>query len=124
MAGGGGALEALFTPRNVVMVGVSDRPGHWGPRVWSNLKRIGFAGRVFLVHPTREEIWGERCFASLDALPEAPDHLAIFVPADTTLNVLEAGGRLGARGATLYAAGFGEGGDEAGQARAAKLKEI
>lgn len=119
-----GALEALFEPRNLVMVGVSDRAGHWGPRVWSNVKRLGYRGKVYLVHPMRQEIWGERCYGSLEQLPEAPDHLAIFTPADVTLEVLEQGGRLGARAATLYAAGFGEGGDAQGQARAARLKRV
>lgn len=122
--GNRGALEALFEPRNLVMVGVSDRAGHWGPRVWSNVKRLGYRGKVFLVHPTRKELWGERCYARLDDLPEGPDHLAIFTPADVTLDVLEQGGRLGARAATLYAAGFGEGGDEEGRARAVRLKEV
>ncbi len=117
-------LDALFTPRNVVLVGASDRPGHWSRRVWDNLARHGFAGGVYPVNPGRSEIFGTHCYPSLDALPEAPDHLAIFVPAEVTLETLEAGGRLGARSATLFAAGFGEGGDAAGQARAIRLRAL
>lgn len=118
------SIVALFHPRNVVLVGASDRPGHWSGRVWANLHRHGFKGRSFAVNPGRAEIFGARCHPSLEALPEAPDHLALFVPADVTLDMLEAGARLGVRSATLFAAGFGEGGDETGRERASRLREI
>ena len=117
-------LDALFDPRNVVLVGASDRPGHWSSRVWANLPRFGFKGSVFPLNPKRRGIFGSRCYATLEDLPEPPDHLALFVPADATLEMLDAGGRLGARSATLYAAGFGEGGDRDGAARAERLREI
>jgi acyl-CoA synthetase (NDP forming) len=118
------SVHALLHPRNVVLVGASDRPGHWSGRVWSNLKRLGFKGGVYAVNPGRGEIWGARCYPDLATLPEPPDHLAIFVPADTTLSMLEAGARLGVRGATLYAAGFGEGGDAEGRTRAERLRVL
>ena len=72
------AIARLFHPRNVVLVGTSDRPDHWSRRVWDNLKRFGFAGRVMPVNPNRSEIWGVPCFRGLAALPEAPDHLVLF----------------------------------------------
>jgi acetyltransferase len=118
------SLEALFSPRNVVLVGASERPGHWSGRVWGNLPRFGFEGGVFAVNPNRREIFGARCHATLEDLPEPPDHLALFVPADATLDMLEGGGRLGVRSATIFAAGFGEGGGSEGAARAARLREI
>jgi acetate---CoA ligase (ADP-forming) len=117
------AIGHLFHPRNVVLVGASDRPGHWSQRVYDNLKRFGFAGTVYPVNPNRSEIWGTPCFPKLDALPEAPDHLAIFTPAETTIKILEDGGAAGARSATVYAAGFGEGADPDGRKRGAMLRE-
>ena len=117
-------VSALLAPRNVVLVGATDRPGHWSARVWQNLVRFGFSGPVYLVNPGRESLWGARCYASLDDLPEPPDHLALFVPAEISLQVLEAGAELGARSATLFAAGFGEGGDPAGAERAGRLGGI
>jgi acetyltransferase len=115
-------IEALFAPRNVALVGASDR--NWSPRVWDNLRRFGFEGKVFPVNPNRSELWGARCYATLADLPERPDHLALFVPNDQSLQVLEEGGLLGARSASIYAAGFGEGGDPAGLARAQRLRQI
>ena len=118
------AIERLFHPANVVLVGASDRPGHWSQRVRDNLRRFGFAGRVFAVNPNRTEIWGEPCFPKLDALPEKPDHLAIFTPAEITVGILKDGAAASAQSATLYAAGFGEGGDAEGQRLAARLREV
>ena len=118
------SIHALFNPRNVVLVGASDRHDHWSKRVWDNLERFGFKGRIFPVNPNRASIWETQCYKDLAALPEPPDHLAIFTPADTALAVLREGGRAGARSATLYAAGFGEGGDPDGLRRAAELRAI
>ncbi|MGE3247589.1 MAG: acetate--CoA ligase family protein [Beijerinckiaceae bacterium] len=115
-------IAALFAPRNVVLVGASDR--NWSPRVLSNLRRFGYAGRIMLVNPNRTELWGERCYATIADLPEPPDHLALFVPADNSLDILEQGKALGVRSATFFAAGFGEGGDETGKARAQRLRGI
>lgn len=115
-------IAALFAPRNVVLVGASDR--NWAPRVRANLLRFGYEGQIFLVNPNREELWGERCYASIADLPEAPDHLALFVPADASLDILEEGKALGVRSATFFAAGFGEGGDDKGRARAQRLRDI
>jgi acetyltransferase len=118
------AIARLFHPTNVVLVGASDRPGHWSRRVWDNLRRFGFFGRVFLVNPGRADIWGVPCFPTLAALPEAPDHLAIFTPADVTLRVLQDGSAAGAHTATVYAAGFGEGGHEEGLRLGAELRRV
>src|SRR5215470_15958779 len=118
------AIARLFHPRNVVLVGASDRPDHWSRRVWDNLKRFGFAGRVMPVNPNRSEIWGTRCFPDVATLPEAPDHLVLFTPAETSLRVLRDGAIAGAQSATLYAAGFGEGGDKDGLALADELRAL
>lgn len=118
------AIHALFNPRNVVLVGASDRHDHWSKRVWDNLRRFGFAGRVLPVNPNRTSIWDTPCYKDLAALPEPPDHLAIFTPAETTLAVLREGGRAGARSATLYAAGFGDGDNPEGLARGAELRAV
>ncbi len=115
-------IDALFAPRNVALVGASDK--NWSARVWENLQRFGYAGGVFPINPNRDSIWGTRCYPSIEALPEAADHLALFVPADQSLDILEQGARAGVRSATLYAAGFGEGGDARGLARAGRLKRI
>ncbi len=117
-------VDALLNPRNVVLVGASDRARHWSGRVWNNLKRFDFPHPVYPVNPNRDKIWGARCYPALDALPEAPDHVILFVPADVSLDLLETAAALGARSATIYAAGFGEGDEARGRERERRLRQV
>jgi acetate---CoA ligase (ADP-forming) len=92
----------------VVIVGASSRQGTWSRAAFENLKSNQFQGNVYLVNPSRTELFGEPCYPSLKALPELPDHLVIGVPAAGVAPVIREGGETGARSATIYAAGFGE----------------
>ncbi len=81
-------VGALVAPRNVVLVGASDRLGSWAARVWRNLNRYGrnlnrygFDGRLFPMNPGRSEIGGEVCYPDFASLPEKTDHLVILAPA-------------------------------------------
>jgi acetyltransferase len=116
--------DALLNPRNIVLVGASDRPRHWSGRVFENLKRFGYAGGIYPVNPKRDEIWGIPCYPDVASLPEPPDHVLSFVPAPVTFGVLEDAAAAGARSALVFAGGFGEGGDPEGRARAQRLRAI
>lgn len=102
-------VAALVAPRNVVLVGASDRPGSWAARVWRNLMRYEFPGPVYPMNPGRAEIWDRPCHADFASLPEAPDHLVVLAPAPHVPDVLRKGAAAGARSATIFSAGFGEG---------------
>lgn len=102
-------VAALVAPRNVVLVGASDRPGSWAARVWRNLMRYEFPGPVYPMNPGRAEIWDRPCFSDFGSLPEAPDHLVVLAPAPHVPDVLRKGAAAGARSATIFSAGFGEG---------------
>lgn len=116
-------VSALTAPRNVVLVGASDRPGSWAARVWRNIHRYGYPAPVYPMNPSRSEIWDSPCYADFAALPEAPDHLVILAPAPHVTALVRAGAAAGARSATIFSAGFGEGegagGDLGAQLRAA-----
>ncbi len=51
-------VQALLAPRNVAIVGASDRPGSWSGGVWRALRRCGFAGPVYAVNPRNNTGWG------------------------------------------------------------------
>src|SRR3984957_12529200 len=101
-------VAALTAPRNVVLVGASDRAGSWAARVWRNLNRYRFPGPIHLVNPRRDEIWDRPCYPDFTSLPEAPDHLVVLVPAAGVAEALTSGAAAGARSATVFSAGFGE----------------
>lgn len=68
-----GGLDALFAPRSIVLVGASDDAARIGGRPLTYLRASGFSGPVYPVNPKRETVQGEPAYASLSALPEAPD---------------------------------------------------
>ena len=86
MNGAGGThnnarVEALLNPRNVVILGATDRPGNWAQRVWRNLKRYNYAGPIYPFNPGRDSVWETRCYRNFAELPEPPDHLVVLIPA-------------------------------------------
>src|SRR5947208_2894345 len=96
-------VRALFAPRNIAIVGASDRPGNWSARVAASLKRFQFPGRIFPVNPRHPTVWdGETCYPSLAELPEKPDHVVVIVPGAAAIDAIVAAGHAGARSATVF----------------------
>jgi acyl-CoA synthetase (NDP forming) len=108
-------VEALLNPRSVAILGAREEPTGWTARIFANLQRFGFPGPVYPINPRTRRIWGVECYPDLAALPSAPDHLVIMRAAATVPEALREGVRLGARSATLYAAGFAEMGTDEGR---------
>ncbi|HEY6257555.1 MAG TPA: acetate--CoA ligase family protein [Xanthobacteraceae bacterium] len=117
-------VAALTAPRNVVLVGASDRAGSWAARVWRNLNRYQYPGPIHLINPKRDTIWERPCHPDFTALPEAPDHLVVLVPAAGVAQTLRQGAAAGARSATVFAAGFGEAFDREAAALGRELKAV
>jgi acyl-CoA synthetase (NDP forming) len=117
-------VAALTAPRNVVLVGASDRPGSWAARVWRNLNRYQFPGPIHLINPRRDEIWEKPCYPDFKSLPEAPDHLVVLVPAAAVAQTLRSGAAAGARSATVFSAGFGEAFDREAAALGRELAAV
>ena len=116
-------VRALFAPRNIVIVGASDRPGNWSGRVFRSLKRFNFPGKVYPVNPRNPTVWGgETCYPSLRDLPETPDHVVVIVPGAAAIGAITEAGEAKARSATVFSGGFGEGGDPKGRALGAELQ--
>jgi len=115
-------VEALLNPKNIVILGATDRPGNWAQRVWRNLRRYNFPGPIYPYNPGRDAVWDTRCYRSFGELPETPDHLVVLIPAQAVPDALADGARAGARSATVMTSGFDEVADAA--ALTAKLKRV
>ena len=115
-------IAALLNPKNVVLVGATDKPGNWPQRIWRNLGRYGYAGPVYPFNPTRDEVWSTRCYRNFESLPELPDHLIVAVPAKLVCGILRDAARAGARSATVITSGFRDAMNAEGVALEADLK--
>jgi acyl-CoA synthetase (NDP forming) len=100
--------RALFTPRSIALLGVSDDPQRLTSRPQRVLYRHGYAGSVVPIHPTRDVIGGERAFRSIEAVPYGVDHAFIMLPASAVGDCIERCGRAGVKVATIVTAGFAE----------------
>ena len=116
-------VENLLGAKSVAIVGASQK-GAWPLGIYRNLKGAKFPGGVYLINPNYNELFGDKCYPNLAALPEVPDELLILIPTRAVLGVLEEATKLGTKAATIYTAGFGEGDDEKGKERAQAMKDL
>lgn len=98
-------LDKLFAPASVAVFGASERPGRVGTTVWRNLHGQ-FTGRLYPVNPKHRTLDGEKAYASVKALPEAPDLAVICTPADTVVQLIAQLGERGTRAAIVVTAGL------------------
>jgi acetyltransferase len=98
-------LDALFSPASVAVFGASERAASVGATVWRNLS-TGFKGRLYPVNPKHRRVGDARAYASVAALPEAPDLAVICTPAATVPGLIAQLGERGTRAAVVVTAGL------------------
>jgi acyl-CoA synthetase (NDP forming) len=96
-------LSRLLRPRSVALFG-----GGWAENVIVQLRKAGFSGDIWPVHPKRKEIAGAPCLPSLADLPAAPDAAFVGVNREASVEVIAALAQMGAGGAVCFASGFKE----------------
>jgi acyl-CoA synthetase (NDP forming) len=115
--------EALFEPRAVALIGVSDDAGKTAGRPLRFLRKHGYAGPVYPINPNRSAVQGERAYASLREAPGPVDHAYILVNTPAVEAAVSACAEAGVTVATILASGFAEAG-EAGRERQRRILEI
>lgn len=116
-------IHAMLHPRNIVLVGATDKPGNYAERIWNNLIKYKYAGGLFPINARREQIWGVPCYKDFASLPEKPDHVLVLVPARFAVQVIRDAAAAGARSATIVTSGFSELQDEDSQRLALELQQ-
>jgi acyl-CoA synthetase (NDP forming) len=116
-------LDALFSPRSIAVVGASSDPTKTGGRPVHMLLKHGFSGAIYPVNPKADEVQGLPAFASVEALPEAPDLVLVAVPGAAGVAAVEAAAARGTGAAIVLSAGFAESGAE-GAAWQERLRQI
>ena len=116
-------IHAMLHPRNIVLVGATDKPGNYAERIWTNLIKYQYEGGLFPVNAKRETIWGVPCYKDFVSLPEKPDHVLVLVPARFAVQVIRDAAAAGARSATIVTSGFSELQDAESQRLAIELQQ-
>ncbi|TIL45592.1 acetate--CoA ligase family protein [Mesorhizobium sp.] len=94
-------LERLLRPRTIAVFG-----GAQAAAVVAQSIKMGFAGAIWPVHPTKDEVAGRKAYRSVADLPGAPDAAFVGVNRHSTIEVVKALAERGAGGAVCFAAGF------------------
>ena len=97
-------LGRLLRPRSIAVVG----GGAFGTAVVEQSLRMGFAGDIWPVHPSKATVAGVETYPSLAALPGAPDAVFVGVNRRLSVEIMRQLRALGAGGAVCFAAGFRE----------------
>ncbi|MDO8484908.1 MAG: acetate--CoA ligase family protein [Candidatus Limnocylindrales bacterium] len=111
---GAGAIDLrpLFAPRSIAVVGAS--PRSWiAETVRDNLRVMQSATRCQFVNPKYEELYGQPCYPSLDALPERPDVAIVALNPLRAASVVEAAAAAGIPAVIIPGGGVVEGGEAA-----------
>lgn len=103
------ALDYIFHPRSVAVVGASTAPQ--GDQFVDALKEMPFRGAIYPVNPKAETIMGLRCYPSISAIPGPVDHVMSCVPAPALPQVIEHCGAKGVKMIHLFTSGLRETGE-------------
>jgi acetyltransferase len=112
----------MLHPRNIVLVGATDKPGNYAERIWNNLIKYKYGGGLYPINAKRDTVWGVTCYKDFSSLPEPPDHVLVLVPARFAVQVIRDAAAAGARSATIVTSGFDELQDEESQRLAVELQ--
>lgn len=125
------ALDRLFNPRSIALVGATER-SIWSIAAADNLRRFGYEGRVHMVNPKGGSIFGREAATSCAAIGEEVDAALLMVPESKMLEVFEDLKAANVGGVVILSSGFAETGPEgaerqrqvAATARAAGIRII
>jgi acetate---CoA ligase (ADP-forming) len=111
--------DVLLRPRSIAILGASERPSI-GRALMESAATLGYDGRLYPINPKYTEILGQRCYPSMQELPEQPDVVALCVSYTRIVESFRTVAERGAGAAVIYDGGFAEHGDE-GRRRQAEL---
>lgn len=98
-------LSRILRPKSIAVLGAG-----WAVNVIEQCQKMGFAGQIWPVHPTKPFIAGVPAFRSLADLPGVPDATFVGVNRHATIDVVRGLAAAGAGGAVCFASGWTEAG--------------
>jgi acetyltransferase len=116
-------LSPIFSPRNVAVIGATDKAGSVGRTVLWNLVSSPFGGAVFPVNPKRSSVLGIKAYPSLAAIDDDVDLAVVVTPAPHVPRVVGECADKGVPGVIVISAGFKETGADGAALEASILEQ-
>src|SRR5512139_872712 len=102
------AMDAIFAPKKVAIIGATETPNTVGRTVHWNLISNPFGGAVFPVNPKRSSVLGIKAYPNIASVPDKVDLAVITTPAPSVPNLISECVATGVKGAIIISAGFKE----------------
>ncbi|HKJ00679.1 MAG TPA: GNAT family N-acetyltransferase [bacterium] len=102
------AMERLFRPRSVAVIGASNEPGTIGYAIVRNLITSEYAGPVYPINPRHVVVHSVPCYAALRDVPREVDLAIIAVPAAVVPEVVRECASKHVYALVIISAGFAE----------------
>src|SRR5512141_1421376 len=106
------ALDKIFAPKSVAVIGATETVGSVGRTIVWNLISSSFGGTIYPVNPKRASILGIKAYPSLSDVPEVVDLIVVVTPAKSIPGIIKEAVDLGVKSAIIISAGFKETGPE------------
>jgi acyl-CoA synthetase (NDP forming) len=118
------AMDAIFKPSSVAVIGASDNPGKLGSHVMRSLIEGKYPGKIFPINPGKGEILSVKTYPSLLLTPEVVDLSIIVLPAESVPKTIKECHEKGVKGIVLITAGFKEIEDSRGEMLQREITEL
>jgi len=102
------ALEPIFSPKSVAVVGATRVPGTVPFDIFNNILKDDFQGTIPPVSPSAKSIAGVKAYKYVLDIPDPVDLAVIVFPSSVVKLALEQCGQKGVKGLIIISAGFRE----------------
>jgi acyl-CoA synthetase (NDP forming) len=106
--GSAAALDCLFAPRSIAVIGASSNSRKQAGLPVLNLLRHAYPGAIYPVNPNQVEVMGLKSYPSMASIGQPVDLTLIMTPADQVLAAVLQGVQAGSKAFIVYASGFAE----------------
>jgi acyl-CoA synthetase (NDP forming) len=106
------SLHGLFKPASVAVIGASEVPGKAAERRTRSLIQGGYPGKIFLINPKRDTLFGRKAYPSILDIGESVDLVMVVVAPKLIPQTVSDSVKMHAKGIVIITAGLGETGEE------------
>lgn len=106
------SLKRIFQPASIAVIGASETPGKAAERRTRSLIHGGYPGKIFLINPKRDTLFGRKTYPSILDIGEEVDLVMVAVPPSLIPQAVVDSVKMCAKGIVIITAGLGETGDE------------
>jgi len=102
------ALDCIFSPHTVAVIGASTTPGKVGHDIFLNILRGGYTGTLYPVNPSARSILSVRAYPAVAEIPDEVELAIIILPPVAALEAVKESVAGRVKGIVIVSAGFKE----------------